>query len=213
MHSRHVLLVSVLSSAGCVFAQSHQSDSVPALTVLETCSQQTIDDLGSPWERYPVWVKYAVSQRGDLQSIEVTNTSLSPAIDNAVLRWFRTCKFKPAKMFGAEVAGTGVAAVRFRSATQALEAQNGSVGPDSCRRPEYPVSSFRNSEEGEVVLSFISLMNAKMVVVSLAKSTGHQQLDDHSIAFLLNCKSLPMRSESDTQVNKAFTMSLIWKLQ
>ena len=213
MHSRHVLLVSLLCGAGCVFAQSRQSDSLPALTVLETCSQKAIDDLGSPWERYPVWVKYAVSQRGDLQSIEVTNTSLSPVIDNAVLQWFRTCKFEPAKRFGAEVAGTGVAAVRFRSASQVLEAQNGTIGPDSCRLPEYPVSSVRNGEEGEVVLSYISLLNAKMAVVSLAKSTGHQQLDDHSIAFLLNCKILPMRSESDTQVDKAFTMSLIWKLQ
>jgi protein TonB len=48
-------------------------------------------------------------------------------------------------------------------------------------RPEYPVSSIRNAEEGTVELMLYVLPNGRVGDAKIARSSGHQRLDEAAI--------------------------------
>lgn len=193
-------------------AQEQAATNDLAAIRLDTCTQPNFESLEAPWKSATPWVKYFVSNSGELQDIEIFVTSLSAELDRTVLSWVKNCKFRPAMQNGVGKAGTGVAAVRFRSPMQAAEARLRPFGADSCPRGDYPETAKQRGETGTVKLALLDFQDGKVVAVTALRSSESDQLDESAVAWLLSCKTLPPK-RSVTEASMPYYIDVTFKLQ
>lgn len=62
------------------------------------------------------------------------------------------------------------------------------VDSNACAKPEYPLSSLRNQEEGTVNLAMLIGVDGKVLETKVEKSSGSKALDRAAIAGLSLCK-------------------------
>lgn len=62
------------------------------------------------------------------------------------------------------------------------------VDSNACAKPEYPLSSLRNQEEGTVNLAMLIGVDGKVLEAKVEKSSGSKALDRAAIAGLSLCK-------------------------
>lgn len=81
-----------------------------------------------------------------------------------------------------------------------------------CLRPEYPVESRRNEEEGEVTLGLTISTEGDVTGAVILKSSGHRGLDLAAVESIWKCKFVPMVKDG---VPVEFKTKFIyaWKLE